>query len=112
MHHPQNQLLCTVIIESADQSTLPTLGMAIQSSNCEEETKLETNPFYADATDEQTTKYYCLICEKKLGSKLSLSKHKILFHSSADKLFCNVCGRLFSEMADRDAHCTQDSMCN
>lgn len=46
----------------------------------------------------------CEICGRILSSKGTLQKHQILLHSSPDIIFCNVCGRKFSNADDRNAH--------
>lgn len=65
------------------------------------------NSICTDMIDEGKTKTTCDICGNKLGSKLSLFKHRVLFHSDSDTIFCNVCGRLSSAVEDRDAHRTE-----
>lgn len=48
--------------------------------------------------------FECEMCGMKFRSKLDITKHRIILHSSPDVIFCDLCERLFTTITDRDAH--------
>lgn len=95
---------------------------SVPSTICKGEIQLEEEPLEQNDTnllDEhsninpnasvQNTTIECEICGRQLGSKSALARHNILLHTS-DKIFCNICGKLFPTIDDRDLHrveCTE-----
>lgn len=46
----------------------------------------------------------CEVCGKDLATRRSLRVHKILVHSPADLIFCNLCGKKSATVEERDSH--------